>query len=954
MDGKTLTHYRNLELVGGGGMGVVYVAEDVRLKRPVALKFLPPELTRDPESRDRFVQEAQTASALDHPNICTIYEIDSTADGQLFIAMAYYRGATLKKRTERPLPLPEAIDLAAQIAKGLSKAHEAGIIHRDIKPANVMVTSDGVAKIVDFGIAKLSGHTGATRTGLTLGTVAYMSPEQIEHGVADAQSDVWALGLVFYEMLAGQRAFPGETNVTIINAVLNHEPKPLTEVRPDVPPEIVRIVGRAIAKPREVRYRSAADFLHDLTEFQQSSAGSHRNALQQTSNKRVVGAVAAASVLFALGTPAAGLWWWQKTQEHTWARAEGIPEIRRLIEQESYAAAAAVATRVETILPGDSVVATLWKEIAADVTIESTPTGAQVAVKEYADVEGGYRILGRTPLNAVRLPRGIKRWRVTADGFAVVEHAAPPGKLTFALAKLGSIPDDMVPIPGGTTSAWIAGMDPIEGMPLAGYLIDRYEVTNKQFKAFVDAGGYARRELWKHAFVHEGRPLSFDEAMLRFRDQTGRAGPSTWELGNYVRGRDNAPVSGVSWYEAAAYAEFAGKSLPTVYHWVEAASTRMPSQIVPLSNFSGKGPGDAGTYQGMSEYGVYDMAGNVREWLWNASGSDRHMLGGAWNDQVYMFSYASTRDPFNRSAENGFRCVRYLNGMPAATGAPVALSHRDYSRERPVADAVFQAYLNQFSYDPLPLEARIESKTETADWTQETVTFAAAYGGERMTAHVRLPKVGKPPFQIVVTFPGSNVIFQKRSPGAVPEYFDYLSRSGRAVVFPVYKGTFERNDGMTSTWPSPTHRHSEYVVKQVKDFKRTLDYLQTRPEFDSTKVAYLGFSWGGRLGAIVPAVDRRVKLNLLVLGGLAAGRALPEVDQINYISRVTVPVLMINGRYDAIEPLESAQLPMLRMWGTPAADRKHVIFDTGHGPFPQHALVKELLDWVDRYFGASN
>jgi serine/threonine-protein kinase len=191
MEGQRLSHYEIGERLGGGGMGVVYKALDTKLNRHVALKFLPPELTRDDDARQRFMQEAQAASALDHPNICTIHEIDSAPDGKLFIAMAFYDGETLKARISRgPLPVKAALDLAIQIGQGLAKAHANGIVHRDVKPANLMVTSDGFLKIVDFGIAKLMDVTGPTQTGTTLGTVSYMSPEQVEGKPADQKSDV--------------------------------------------------------------------------------------------------------------------------------------------------------------------------------------------------------------------------------------------------------------------------------------------------------------------------------------------------------------------------------------------------------------------------------------------------------------------------------------------------------------------------------------------------------------------------------------------------------------------------------------------------------------------------------------------------------------------------------------------------------------------------------------------
>jgi serine/threonine-protein kinase len=197
--GETVSHYRILDELGRGGMGIVYLAEDSRLGRRAALKFLPPDASRDDEVTQRFIQEARTASALDHPNVCTIYEIGESQDGRLFIAMACYDGETLEQRLKRgPLSPAEAVDVALQVARGLRKAHEAGIVHRDIKPANVFLTRDGIVKILDFGIAKLGDTKALTRTGLTIGTGAYMSPEQIRGEEADARTDLWSLGVVFY------------------------------------------------------------------------------------------------------------------------------------------------------------------------------------------------------------------------------------------------------------------------------------------------------------------------------------------------------------------------------------------------------------------------------------------------------------------------------------------------------------------------------------------------------------------------------------------------------------------------------------------------------------------------------------------------------------------------------------------------------------------------------------
>ncbi len=269
--GKTVSHYRILELLGEGGMGVVYRAEDTRLGRTVALKFLPTGLTSDPKAKERFVLEARAASSLNHPNICTIHDIDETEDGQMFMCMACYDGETVKETLERgPLPIPQALDIALAVARGLGCAHERGIVHRDIKSANILTTEDGHVTILDFGLAKLKGQADLTTPGTTLGTVTYMSPEQARGEPVDERTDIWALGVVLHEMIAGRPPFDGEHPQAIIRAVLNDAARPLRDACPDAPDELERIISKALAKRPDDRYPSAAAFIEDLEPVRES------------------------------------------------------------------------------------------------------------------------------------------------------------------------------------------------------------------------------------------------------------------------------------------------------------------------------------------------------------------------------------------------------------------------------------------------------------------------------------------------------------------------------------------------------------------------------------------------------------------------------------------------------------------------------------------------------------
>jgi TolB-like protein len=278
-------------------MGVVYKAQDLKLDRAVALKFLPPDFTRDPEAKQRFVHEAKAASALDHPNICNVHDIGETDDGQIFIVMAYYNGETLKGKIERgPLKIDEAVGIAMQIAQGLAKAHEHDIVHRDIKPANVMVTLDGVAKVVDFGLAKLTGRTLLTKTGSTLGTAAYMSPEQARGEPADQRTDIWSLGVTFYEMVTGKRPYESEYEQALVYSILNEDPKPIRDLRSEVPEAIEKICRRAMAKEPEDRYRSATELIADLESFESGTELSERTRRLPVRKRRMLYAGAAVIV----------------------------------------------------------------------------------------------------------------------------------------------------------------------------------------------------------------------------------------------------------------------------------------------------------------------------------------------------------------------------------------------------------------------------------------------------------------------------------------------------------------------------------------------------------------------------------------------------------------------------------------------------------------------------------
>ena len=951
---ETVSHYRILEKLGGGGMGVVYKAPDLRLDRFVALKFLPPTLTRDVEANKRFMQEAKAASALDHPHICTVYEIDNTPNGE-----------TLKKRIERgPLAVNDALKIAIETAQGLASAHASGIVHRDIKPANIMITRDDVTKILDFGLAKLTGEMGLTQTGSTMGTVAYMSPEQIRGDDLDFRTDVWSLGVVLYEMLAGRRPFPGDKDVVTMHAITSENPDDLARWRPDAPLRLRQIVARCLEKNRERRYASAADLSKDLSECYAAQAApvAMVNRFLRASWKRVAATALLAVVLIGVGA----LWAWNRGSDTAWARNQAVPQIRQLIAENRIVSAYEVAQRAERFIPRDPELAALWPDISGTASLDTTPPGAEIQFKEYSDVKADWISLGKSPLSQLRLPQGMFRIQVRAAGYepreTVMRITRDPATIRLTLREQGSVPAGMVAMEAGQLDM---GFPVLRGdyppISAPGFFIDRYEVTNEQFKAFVDAGGYQSAKYWKTSFLKDKRELSGDEAMAQFRDTTGRPGPSTWSVGTFPEGQAKYPVSGVSWYEAGAYCEFAGKTLPTLYHWGQSASVNLSNFVTPLSNFGGKGPAPVGAMLGLTRSGAYDMAGNMREWVWNASDDDqRYLVGGSWNEPEYKFFEPETRSTFDRSSTNGFRCAIYegKEPIPQAAMRNVHFVSRDYANEQPVSDQLFEAYKSQFLYDAKELNAVVDKKADARSEhsRREKVSFDAAYAAERVTAYLYLPKSGSPPYQVVVCFPGQNAIGLKSSDD-MPEasMLDFLTTSGRAVMFPIFKGTYERSKpDLSFSYQRADRVYKNYVIWWVQDFMRSVDYLATRPDIDSKKVAYFGVSWGGRMGGLVPAVETRIRAAVLTMAGLARQPTLPEADSFNFAKHVTIPVLMLGGQYDYDFPLEISQRPLFNLLGTPAADKRHVVYDGVGHDIPttrRNDMIRETLAWLDKYLG---
>jgi formylglycine-generating enzyme required for sulfatase activity/dienelactone hydrolase len=657
-----------------------------------------------------------------------------------------------------------------------------------------------------------------------------------------------------------------------------------------------------------------------------------------------------------------------------WANDVAIPEIEQLLLTPEKERAYELALRVERVVPMSPLLAQLMPLVSGTLSVETNPAGAFVHVRDYGKQGGTWELVGTAPLKNVRLCQGAKRWKISKPGFetsvgALFIRAGFEIKIRTTLDETGGLPPGMIRVPGDEHSIGSYAMPAMpavkfgDRVKLEDYLLDRYEVTNSHYLVFIAAGGYRDRKYWKNDILDQGRRMPWEEAMRLFVDSTGIPGPATWAHGSFPPGADDLPVTGISWYEAAAYAEFAGKQLPSIFHWHHAA---MPDTeygfIIAQSNLHGSALAPGGQFESLGPFGTYDMAGNVKEWCWNESGGKRACLGGAWNEAQYWFVQYDGYPPLTRGANIGFRCMKPLGETPAVAKAfdPLQpLQVPDYGAMAPCSGEVFEVYRHLYSYTKTPLNPRVESRTDwSPDTTLEKVSFDDASGGDRIIAYLFLPRRGPISLQSVVYFPGIGAW----SFDSIHEYGTVKSRevelytkSGRAFVFPVFTGTFERK---RTAHGEPALESRERWITYHRELARCLDYLETRPEFDPHKIAYKGLSKGAWCAPIHLALEKRFKAAILLAGGLFCDLHSretrwpgPEWDPINFAPRVSVPVLMQNGTYDTFFPLESAVRGLFRRLGTPAKDKHLLLYPTGHSFWVLNQYRQDVFDFLDKYLG---
>jgi len=1016
IDGK----YKLVEEIGEGGMGNVYMAQQTEpVRRAVAVKVIKAGMDSKAVLA-RFDAERQALAMMDHPNIARVLDAGTTDNGRPFFVMDLVKGVPITEFCDgRKLTPHERLELFVPVCQAIQHAHLKGIIHRDIKPSNVLVAlydDRPVPKVIDFGVAKAAGQPLTDRTlmtgfGTVVGTPEYMSPEQASFNQVDVdtRSDIYALGVLLYELLTGGPPFTRKELekagvLEMLRVIREKEPsKPSTKLstadglptlaakrgtEPAKLTKLVRgeldwIVMKALEKDRSRRYESANGFAIDVQRYLANEpVSAHPPSISYRLRKFVwrqrstVFGVVCGIALVATISAATWMYWGERQAAENARQVkdalEKLPLVQQAIRTEQYEVAFDMLTQVQPLIADHPALPELWEQCSKKCSIVTNAAGADVWCRVYDQSDAVWRHVAHTgdrPIE-VAIPRGEYLWRVTKPGYYEVTGLRPPAQVWFTLDRVDSIPSEMIHIPKGTPNRpGMAFSNKFESVELPAFLIDRYEVTNAEYDRFVKTGGYDRSEYWHDLpFIGaDGQAIRWGNVKPLLVDQTGRPGPATWRNGTFPPGENDHPVHGVSWYEAMAFARFAGKSLPTIYHWVQASQIELSvvlagSPIITRSKFGPK----IQSVKSLNEpgfYGTFGTMGNVKEWCFNDTGNgQRFILGGGCGEPIYMPLTLDSSSPLQRNEFYGFRCVKFLNDEKGPAAAWETTGRVPWptppKREDLMDAATFRLVVHdRFTYDrSSPLDVTSEQIDE-GDWIHVIAQINAAYRDakgrwERMSLHLYLPKGidAQKGYQTIVYFPGGDAVMLPRIRPLPEEYgLDALVRSGRAVLRPVYQGTYERR---FASFDADARTEEERQLSLGQDLMRAIDYLQQRGDVNMDQLGYYGFSWGASAAGSLVAVEPRFRAAVFEAGGLSNDPLRKERALLEWrhcLPLIQIPVLMINGQADPIYPVKESQEPLFELLGS--AIKEHYVHPNGNHMLPHDVKFGKALQWFDAHLG---
>ena len=637
-----------------------------------------------------------------------------------------------------------------------------------------------------------------------------------------------------------------------------------------------------------------------------------------------------------------------------------LPQIIEAFENNEYSKVYDQISTLKNNNVSNPIIDNYFNKVTTEVDINTTPGGYEVYLDLLNDSTENWISIGKTPISKIRVPNVRFNLKFQSGDEEFIEMS---NYWVLSRGRDYGIPnsneyerDKYKLILGGKRSLQFPGLDHYPSIEIGPYLISKFEVTNKEYLDFVLNKGYEKAEYWEFA-IKENKDF-MNSKIKNFTGKFGKIGPSNWSYGMYPNGQDNFPVTGISWYEAMAYANYRNLSLPNVYQWASAATLSSSSSFMYKSNFTQNQLINVGSNENKNIYGLYDIAGNVREWIVNSLSDDssiKGILGGSFNDEPYYFNDYFGQNSMDRSIGNGIRLVKNLDSeyeTNETANNQYFVKVRDFLNEENISNDVFEIFKSQYDYKISNLNKEEETLNYSfSSFAVDKFTIDAAYDNERLPGYVFYDKNIKGKYKPIIYFPGSNSINTNSFENGIEnrmKQFSYLLSDGYAIIHPIYKSTYERRDNIKSDYPDETDEYKNAVIRWGKDYKRALDYIESRDDMDMSNLSYYGVSWGGSIANILLAIDDRVKNSVLYVAGIEFQTCKKEVDKFYYTSRITIPVLMLNGKFDHFFPLETSQIPMFKLLGTPEKDKKHYVYETGHY-VPRDELIKLHLEWLEKY-----
>ena len=653
------------------------------------------------------------------------------------------------------------------------------------------------------------------------------------------------------------------------------------------------------------------------------------------------------------------LYFFRKSKSKDDLLLEQLPKIARAFEEKNNLYVFKKTKSLLDKFPDSEILKNYFIKSSWKINVSSDVDETKVYIKYYKDSIWNY--VGVTPIDSLRVPR--ISWEVDDFNLKLVKgdkEFIPGGEEYgyFDFSLIDEVPEDFIfkkkkqnvfmNLPGV-----FFGSDNL----IPPYAVSKTEVSNKQFKEFLDNGGYDNPEFWDFPISFNGKDYSFKNSIKLFSDKFGKPGPKNWTYGEFPDGEDNFPVNGISWFEARAYAKYRGLNLPDIFQWLDAANLSGFTGKLPKidgSNFNSNKPRQVNLQANQSDL-LPNIAGNVREWTTNSHGLDRKaILGGSFGTNEYTFNSFYSLSPFNRSLQNGLRLFKNFE-KEISYNDTIVVEHleRNFRLEKDVSDEVFEVYKSQFDYPKTDLIVQVNKlESPVKKYQIEKFEMPTPYKSEEkiygyIITSERFLDMSKP----IIEFPSAGAIFNNKLniDENIIKQKKYLLDEGYSIIIPVYHNTWGRKKIIRDWWPNETEEYKNTIIKIGKDFKRIVDFLETRNNFDFKKLSYYGYSWGSVTSNILLAIEKRVKSAVICVGGLMLQKSRKEIESHLYIRRIKIPILHIVGKLDGIFEFEESFLPWNELVGTPEKDKNIIILDNiGHG-IPRDIRMKNHLKFLKKY-----